>query len=160
MASVKHVKIIEYNDGTKKVVIKGSPDISPKKLQALKEERKRECARLLARVEELRAMLKNGVDTRSMSFLREDFEEELQALEQQYIWLKSPKLENAQRALKRSRDELFDILHENDFNYFLTLTFDGRKVDRLNDVETRKKFSQWANNVRKRLPRDEVRRRF
>lgn len=152
MAIVKHVKIIEYANGAKKVIIKGSPDIDPKKLQALKESRKRECERLLERIEKLRNMMKDGVDTRYMSFLQEDFDEELQSLEQRYIWLKSPKFVNAQRALKRSRDELFDILHENDFDYFLTLTFDGRKVDRLNDIETRKKFSQWANNVHKRLP--------
>lgn len=160
MATVKHVKIIEYGDGRSKVVVKGGSDIDSKKLRALKDMRKVECERLVERIEDLESMLKTGVDTRSMTFLHEDFEEELQNLVERYVALKTPKIENAQRALKRSRDELFDILSENDFDYFLTLTFDKRKIDRLNDDVTRKKFSQWANNTRKKFPRDDIRRRF
>ena len=45
-----------------------------------------------------------------------------------------------------------DILKSNEFNFFVTLTFDKTKIDRLDDNKTRKAFTQWANNITRNLP--------
>jgi len=64
----------------------------------------------------------------------------------------APKLENIIRASNRSRNNFLDILKCNDFQYFVTLTFDKEKVERLNDNATRLSFSKWADNMKKQFP--------
>jgi len=61
----------------------------------------------------------------------------------------APKLENAIRSMNRSKNQLMDILKCNDFVFFVTLTFDKNKIDRLDDTQTRKAFRYWANTVRR-----------
>lgn len=64
----------------------------------------------------------------------------------------APKLENAVRSMNRSKNNLMDILKCNDFDFFVTLTFDKNLIDRLDDNKTRKSFTQWANNISRDLP--------
>ena len=59
---------------------------------------------------------------------------------------------NIKRSVNRTKGQLNDIADCNRFQYFVTLTFDKSKVNRLDDSETRKKFTQWANYVRKLHP--------
>lgn len=56
------------------------------------------------------------------------------------------------RSARRARQTLYDICKCNDFSYFVTLTFDGNKIDRMNDNATKRKYSQWANDVKKQFP--------
>lgn len=64
----------------------------------------------------------------------------------------APKMENAIRSMVRSKQQLMDILKCNDFDFFVTLTFDKTKLDRLDDKATRKAFRRWANNMKKQFP--------
>ena len=63
----------------------------------------------------------------------------------------APKLENAIRSMNRAKNNLMDILRCNEFDFFVTLTFNKNKIDRLNDNETRKAFTQWTNNITRDL---------
>ena len=56
------------------------------------------------------------------------------------------------RSARRARQTLYDICKCNDFSFFVTLTFDGNKIDRMNDNATKRKYSQWANDVKKQFP--------
>ncbi len=56
------------------------------------------------------------------------------------------------RSARRARQTLYDICRCNDFLFFVTLTFDGNKIDRMNDSATKRKYSQWANDVKKQFP--------
>ena len=56
------------------------------------------------------------------------------------------------RSARRARQTLYDICKCNDFSYFVTLTFDGNKINRMNDNATKRKYSQWANDVKKQFP--------
>ncbi|GHV02574.1 hypothetical protein FACS1894211_14220 [Clostridia bacterium] len=73
--------------------------------------------------------------------------ERLKELDRKY----APRLENAVRAMNRSKNRIMELLKCNDFAFFVTLTF-GNKVDRLDDDETRKAFAEWSRKTRKRLP--------
>ncbi|GEM_PF-5990805 len=64
----------------------------------------------------------------------------------------SPKLENAARSMLRSKQQLIDILKVNDFDFFVTLTFDKRKVNRLDDYDTRTMLFKWAKNIKWAFP--------
>ena len=54
--------------------------------------------------------------------------------------------------MNRSKNNLMDILQCNEFNFFVTLTFDKNKIDRLDDNKTRKIFTQWVSNIQRDLP--------
>ena len=56
------------------------------------------------------------------------------------------------RSARRARQTLYDICKCNDFSFFVTLTFDANKIDRMNDSATKRKYSQWANDVKKQFP--------
>jgi hypothetical protein len=74
--------------------------------------------------------------------------ERIRELDRKY----SPKIENAVKSMNRSKNNLMDLLKCNDFVFFVTLTFDDKKIDSYNDVETRTAFKKWAKNVRERIP--------
>ncbi|MEM0174388.1 MAG: hypothetical protein QXI16_07785 [Sulfolobaceae archaeon] len=54
------------------------------------------------------------------------------------------------RSNRRSKNMIFDYSRSNDWQWFLTLTFDPEKVDSFNYELCTKKLSQWLNNIRKR----------
>ncbi len=55
-------------------------------------------------------------------------------------------------SLARSKKEIIDILHCNKFDYFVTVTFDKRKINRFDDNVTRKKFQKWLEKLRQNFP--------
>ena len=61
-------------------------------------------------------------------------------------------VENVRRSANRARQNLYDICKSNDFSYFVTLTFDKTKINRLNDHAVKRAFTSWANYVRKKFP--------
>lgn len=61
-------------------------------------------------------------------------------------------IQNIYRSARRSRQNLYDICRCNDFQYFVTWTFDQDKIDRLNDSKVKRKFTQFQNYLRKKFP--------
>lgn len=60
--------------------------------------------------------------------------------------------QNMKRSANRARQELQDICTCNDFLFFVTLTFDKEKLNRLNDKETRAAYTAWAKEMHRRFP--------
>lgn len=54
----------------------------------------------------------------------------------------------------RAKNMIYDYARTNDFEYFVTMTFNPDKVDSFNYAECSKKLSQWLNNIRKRISPD------
>ena len=61
-------------------------------------------------------------------------------------------VQNMCRSASRSRQSLYDICKCNEFDFFVTLTFDAEKVDRFDDKKTKRKYTQWVNYVKKQFP--------
>ena len=123
-----------YNDGTEKFIIKNGYSPNTEKMQRAKRRK-----RLLKEIE-LKSITPQGqLDFESM----QKYEKKKAEFDRKY----ASKLENAVRSMNRSKNNLMDILKSNEFNFFVTLTFDKTKIDRLDDNKTRKAFTQWANNI-------------
>lgn len=127
-----------YKDGTEKISVKNGYLPNMQKIQRAKKIKK-----LLKQVEYESIEPKGQLNFETM----QEYEENKNKLDRKY----APKLENAVRSMNRSKDNLMDILKSNDFDFFVTLTFDKNKIDRLDDKETRKKFTQWTNNITRNL---------
>lgn len=56
--------------------------------------------------------------------------------------------ENRTDSIKRSKDKVFDIVYQNEFKYFVTLTLrESDKVDRRNPKDVIRVLSKWLNNA-------------
>jgi hypothetical protein len=55
---------------------------------------------------------------------------------------------------RRSKNMIYDYARANIWEWFVTITFDPKKVDSLNYDVCTKKLSQWLKNIRKRHCRD------
>ena len=60
--------------------------------------------------------------------------------------------ENKRRSVSRSKQTIYELARNGVWDWFVTLTFDGSKVDRYNYAEVTKKLSTWLNNLRKKSP--------
>ena len=49
-------------------------------------------------------------------------------------------------SLKRAKDKIFDIVFENDWKYFITITFNGKDFDRNDPATVFKKLKKWLDN--------------
>ena len=54
------------------------------------------------------------------------------------------------RSMRRARAQLRRLALANDFEYFVTLTLDGARIDRYDPVEVTRKLNQWCSNMVKR----------
>ncbi len=54
--------------------------------------------------------------------------------------------ENIERSKRRARSAVYDLARSSDFEYFVTLTTDPEKVDRLDDLAVFKKLHKWLDN--------------
>lgn len=125
-----------YNDKTEKFIIKNGYSPNIEKMQRAKRRKK-----LLKQIEYERIEPKGKLNFETMR----EYEEKKSKLDRKY----APKLENAIRSMNRSKNNLMDILKSNDFNFFVTLTFDKNKIDRLDDKKTRKEFAKFVKDLRK-----------
>lgn len=70
----------------------------------------------------------------------------------------SDSISNIKRSIQVSRNRaknmIYDYARSNDFQYFVTLTFNPDLVDSFNYSEVSTKLSQWLNNIRKRYAPD------
>lgn len=57
--------------------------------------------------------------------------------------------ENRRRSLSRTKQMIYDYAIMNHWEWFITMTFDGEKVDRYDYAAVSKKMSQWLDNQRK-----------
>lgn len=128
-----------YEDGTEKITIKNGYSPNIEKILRAKRLKK-----LLKEIELKNITPKGQLDFESM----QEYEKKKIEFDRKY----APKLENAVRSMNRSKNNLMDILKSNDFNFFVTLTFDKNKIDRLDDNKTRKSFTQWVANIQRDLP--------
>jgi len=58
--------------------------------------------------------------------------------------------DDLERSLRRTKQAAYDIVHNNKWDYFITITFNGQVVDRYNYEAVAKKLSQTLNNIKKR----------
>lgn len=65
---------------------------------------------------------------------------------------KAVKMANLRRSSRRVYNTVRDLCLCNEFSLFLTLTFDKKKVDRLNDDAVRKAFEDWRKDVKTKFP--------
>lgn len=136
--SYKHSFVTKklYNDGTEKISIKNGYLPNMQKIQ-----RAKRLKRLQKEIELQNITPKGQLDFESMK----NYEIKKAEFDRKY----APKLENAVRSMNRSKNNLMDILKSNDFNFFVTLTFDKNKIDRLDDKKTRKEFARFVKDLRK-----------
>lgn len=125
-----------YNDKTEKFIIKNGYSPNIEKIQRAKRLKK-----LLKEIELKSIEPKGQLDFETM----QEYKKKKIEFDRKY----APKLENAVRSMNRSKNNLIDILKSNDFNFFVTLTFDKNKIDRLDDKETRKEFAKFVKDLRK-----------
>lgn len=50
-------------------------------------------------------------------------------------------------SVQRAKQMIFDIVYENDWKYFLTITFDGKDFDRTNPKEVFTPLKRWFDNA-------------
>lgn len=128
-----------YQDGKEKISIKKGYLPNPQKVQKIKRRK------AIKKERELKNLTLSGqlaIDSVN------EYEKKKADFERKY----APKLDNAVKSMKRAKNNLMDILRCNDFDFFVTLTFDKSKIDRLDDNKTRKSFTQWVANIQRDLP--------
>ena len=59
-------------------------------------------------------------------------------------------IENMKRASSRAKQHIYDIVSCNEWNYFVTFTFNKNKVDRYNLKECAKLLTKYLNNLKQR----------
>lgn len=63
--------------------------------------------------------------------------------------LRGKRVENGEvrnDSVKRAKDSIFDIVYQNDWKYFVTITFNGEDFDRTDPKAVIKKLSDWLHN--------------
>lgn len=67
-------------------------------------------------------------------------------------YTKSECLANTKASIRRTKILLNMLLEMNDFDWFCTLTFDQRKIDRTDDRQVYNAYKKYINNVKKKFP--------
>lgn len=70
----------------------------------------------------------------------------------EYLILEPDPEESARVSFSRAKKKIYDIARANRWDWFLTFTFDGEKIDRYSYADCTKAFSYWLNNMRKLCP--------
>ncbi len=65
---------------------------------------------------------------------------------------KNPDKDISESSIRRSKSKILDYAMADYFDYFLTLTFDPKKVDSKDHELTKKLLSKWLNNFRRQHP--------
>ena len=84
-----------------------------------------------------------------LRFTDRDYERKKKILEYE---LQLRNIDNVRRSASRAKQNLYDICKCNDFDFFVTFTYSPEYIDRLDDKRVKRKFTQWANDTRKRFP--------
>lgn len=70
--------------------------------------------------------------------------------EEDYYYNMGDYIENRKRSCRRTKNVVYDIAKSNEWEWFVTLTFNPEKVDSYNYAVVTKKLSYWLNNMRKK----------
>lgn len=62
-------------------------------------------------------------------------------------------LDDVRRSCQRVKQNLYDLLRSNDFGFFVTLTFDPERIDRLDDKAVRYAWTEWGLCFRRKFPK-------
>lgn len=65
---------------------------------------------------------------------------------------KSEVLNSMHASLRRTKIAMNMLLEMNDFDWFLTLTFDKAKIDRTDDKQVFEAYQKYINNIKKQFP--------
>lgn len=129
-----------YNDNTEKIVIKNGYLPNVRKAQFTKY--------IKSKIKEM----EYATIFPAMQIHIDDYEKaekRKKELDRKY----SPKIENAIRSMNRAKNNLMDIFKSNDFDYFVVLTFDDKKVTNAkNEKETRALFRKWRRYTKDHFP--------
>lgn len=125
----------EYKNGDFKMSIKNGYQFDTKELQKIKAEKRKE------KLNDYRDLLELQMIGSPLAPALE------KKLERKY----APKYVNGIRALSRARKVCFDLIRNNDFTYFVTLTLDSKIIDRYSFDEMCKAMKLWTNNMRKQF---------
>ena len=68
-----------------------------------------------------------------------------------YQEILSKKIKNLPRVRSRTLENIYDILHGKEFDYFLTVTFDDSKIDRSNPSLCSKVLRKRLNNIKNKV---------
>lgn len=132
-----------FADGSDEIRIKHNSEITITTItNALKSRANNKIKRELRRKELERKILNISLLDPNYLRKRRIYEHELQLRN----------VQNIVRSAHRSRDALYDICRCNDFQYFVTWTFDQEKIERLDDNKVKRKFTQFQNYLRKKFP--------
>lgn len=84
------------------------------------------------------------------NYCRLDFEDKLAEEKSAYYDRKKERSDRRSDMLKRAKDRVYDIVMQNDFSYFLTLTIDPNEFDSTDRIEVMKRMSRWLSNMHSR----------
>lgn len=78
-----------------------------------------------------------------------DNEEELEGKDLEFFLecKENARLHSQLNNFKRAKNKIYDYARSNQWEYFLTFTFNKDKVDRSNYDECKKKLTKWLNNI-------------
>lgn len=144
---VTFLKQKSYTDGTEVLILKNGllaidtrkaqlKASTTKRLNKINRENKRK--KLISEYNKINNLVISETDKRRLEIIR------LKLIERNF--------DNIRRSANRAKQELYDICKCNNFDYFVTLTFDKEKIDRLDDNATRQKYTRWAESMRKKFP--------
>lgn len=137
---VTYCKEKTFPDGSTELVIKDGYK------QTFQDRLKARTTRLFNEIEKRQQQEKLTAELNKTTFLEPRKRHKLELL------LNIRDLNDIKRSARRARQELYDVCKCNDFKYFVTLTFDKEKITRKDDERTRRRFSHWANYMRRQFP--------
>lgn len=143
MSLVAYVTRKVFADGSDEIRIKHNPEITATTIERARKSRAKNKIKREQRQNYLRRKLLT-IPLYDPNYIRKRriIEYELQLRN----------IQNIVRSAHRSREALYDICRCNEFQYFVTWTFDQGKIDRLNDKKVKRKFTQFQNYLRKKFP--------
>lgn len=144
---VVYKKVKQYPDGSETVIFKNGVVSNNK----VKSERKKYINRKINRIkkENRRKELIKKYNEINGLFIDDSTKRELHLIDLQ---LSQVDMDSKRRSAQRSFNELYDICKCNEFQYFVTVTFDDREIDSYDDTKTRKAFSNFMFYLRTKYP--------
>ncbi|MBQ2936888.1 MAG: hypothetical protein IJD96_11700 [Lachnospiraceae bacterium] len=79
----------------------------------------------------------------------EQYEEYLEVMQEDYE-IENAKNRSVKNSMSRTVQKICEITRSNEWEYFITLTFNPEKVDSFNYSEVVNKLSKWLNNLKNR----------
>lgn len=142
----------QFYNGRLKIELSQHPVLSEQKREELRERRLRrlesERARKADRIADLTRQLNDYTNLLRMDLRAQILAEIAELSDNERVRT----IENMRRSVRRAQNKARDYIENNSFDFFVTVTFDEKLVDRYDDNETRKAFSKFVNNLKHQYP--------